>query len=367
VACHFEAIGVPAGVREAGSFYPFEGIIAVSFFFILSGFVMAYNYRTWFDGSVGRTKVWNFLVMRGSRLYPVHLLGLVVLVALTGFDGMPPADRLVANLTLTQSFFSDPEWFCTGNPVAWSLSTEFFFYLVFPPLMWCFNKLPRGRGVRPAVVAVLWSGSAAIGWFAAGDYLEVFWLCYVFPPTRSLEFAVGVLAGLMFAERVSKPTRPVTRFDRLGATAWEALIVAAVLACVVYAQDLGLPKGFLFCAYHTPVVVLLILTFARQRGYVSTVLSGRVGIYLGETSYSLYTLHVPIMYYFLTAGWTSAMRGWSTGDKWMLVFAVCLLSAVASYHMVETPARRWLCRRILIRGTATSAVVSGASAPRRAA
>ena len=116
------------------------GYTGVSLFFVLSGFVLAYNYLA--PGQGGTTKTGNFLAARVARIYPVYLIG--VLLALPGLAGKllrdhGPGDAFLAGspvvlsaLTLTQSWI--PAYACRVNCPGWSLSVEAFFYLAFPLL-----------------------------------------------------------------------------------------------------------------------------------------------------------------------------------------------------------------------------------------
>jgi peptidoglycan/LPS O-acetylase OafA/YrhL len=82
-----------------------EGYIGVSFFFILSGFILAYNYR---DSMLNQISNSNFYIARIARIYPLHLLTLLIAVPLTiqnvDFNLSLWFKQLFFNLTLTQSF-----------------------------------------------------------------------------------------------------------------------------------------------------------------------------------------------------------------------------------------------------------------------
>ena len=93
---------------------PFELTQGVSFFFVLSGFILAFVYPKLDEaGAKGR-----FLLARFARIWPMHLASLVLYLLLLneyGYTGLAP---LAANLTLLQTWWSDQAWYFSYNAVA---------------------------------------------------------------------------------------------------------------------------------------------------------------------------------------------------------------------------------------------------------
>ncbi|MBV4474634.1 acyltransferase family protein [Pseudomonas botevensis] len=125
-------------------FYPwFSGVPSflthgVSFFFVLSGFILTHVYT-----SKKQSGYFGFIRDRLARLWPVHVFALCFLVtfvrpdAIT-FNGEGFFDKSVQlglNLTLMQSIFPFQKVMFSWNSVSWSISTEVFFYLAFPFLV----------------------------------------------------------------------------------------------------------------------------------------------------------------------------------------------------------------------------------------
>lgn len=122
----------------------YEGYAGVSFFFMLSGFILAYTYQQrLIDGTA---TVRSFYVARIARIYPLHLLALfVALFFLQFFNHPSPADffHLGINTFLLQSFIPGQEFLF--NSVSWSLSDEAFFYALFPLIVFStFRDRRRG-------------------------------------------------------------------------------------------------------------------------------------------------------------------------------------------------------------------------------
>jgi peptidoglycan/LPS O-acetylase OafA/YrhL len=349
VFCHYLAMGVPSGVTRAAR-YSEEGVCALTFFFMLSGFILAYNYRTQFV-TLDRRRVWNFWVLRWARLYPVHVLtfvmsfGCVIIVDHFRTGHVQATWKAVVNLTFTHAFVPNPSW-VWFNPVSWSLSVEAFFYLTFPLWLWVLSRRPGPSG-RWLLAAGLWLTGAALAWrFRNHPPAFATWVCYTNPLARLPEFLIGVLIGLDFAERVTKPKPAVRTVGAGWATLWEFAALAFLVGSVVAFPASGLPKTFRYCAFYTPAVAVLIAVYARQAGAFSRVLGTKPMLYLGELSFSLYMLHSVIQLHYMTAGWTAPARSWPIEVQWAVLFAVTFGATVLCYHCFEVPVRKLLVDRL---------------------
>jgi peptidoglycan/LPS O-acetylase OafA/YrhL len=190
----------------------------VSFFFVLSGFILTYNYR---DLS-GRLR--QFYIARFARLWPVHVLTLCLAVLLIPFKGGP--FDLVLNLLLVHAWVPVRETVFSFNGVSWSVSAEVFFYLAFPLLL----------AVRSIwlwyVGIVLWTGLAvSVANYFSNDNALVFVLQN--PTVRFLEFATGVVAARLF----------VRRPPNWGFKTGTILEIGAVAVVVVFAISRGVLVG----------------------------------------------------------------------------------------------------------------------------
>jgi peptidoglycan/LPS O-acetylase OafA/YrhL len=255
-----------------------------------------------------------------------------------GFTPTHPEDfravDFVYNLLLVHSWgvADDIHW----NFPAWSISCEWFVYLLFPLLALGLNRIASARQ------ALFWLGAEiavfvlAYIFFFHGDldlqfdggHFSQFALARV-----SLEFAAGALCYTL------------TNFIDMRAWPWTAMVVAAILAAIMLsatpARDLAIVAVF----------ALAILAGSVPSNLITGVLSLPVLVYLGEISYSLYMVHVPIR---MTLGkmLEPHIATASMPLAWAMGIAFCLVTfaaAAASYHIVEVPARRWLRRQVLER------------------
>ncbi|NUT52856.1 MAG: acyltransferase, partial [Saccharothrix sp.] len=195
-AFHVSLEGVFADTSVGGAYYAAVnkfGFVGVSFFFILSGFVLTWSARE----TDAPRRFWR---RRFVKIYPNHVVTWVAAVVLMVAVG--PAfgwHQALPNLLLVHTWVPVREVFSSMNNVSWSLACEVLFYLSFPVL------LPLVRRIRPerlwvaagalAVAGVLvvpvagavLPASPSVPW-DPGTSMASFWFLYVFPPVRALEF-----------------------------------------------------------------------------------------------------------------------------------------------------------------------------------
>ncbi|MGV9555224.1 acyltransferase family protein [Streptomyces sp. NPDC003522] len=323
--------GTVPGLSEA----VWYGRSGVTFFFVLSGAVLAWTY----DGL--RVPVRIFLWRRFARVWPLLAFAVAASVAVHLLMGRVVSVRaVVANLLLVHAWFPEPVIFKGGNPAAWSLSDEAWFYLVFPALL----ALLAGRRARTwawtaaaVVVATLalWpalSGLSPVTRAWALDYL---------PLTRGLQFVLGVVAGLAL-KRGWRP--PVSLPVAAG------LVVAWHLALIPWHH--AVPDALWYSPYtasqwlSAPVFAALICAAARaDLDGRRTGLGGPWMIRLGHWSFAWYLLH-EIVLRAAVFHWGRPAPGAATLLFWAGVLLVSQAAAGAAYHWLEHPAERWLRGRV---------------------
>lgn len=319
------------------------GPVAVSYFYTLSGFIMAIVYAKIRPGDAR-----HYWVARLARLYPVYLLGIALCVLLLPFAGRR---ELWSNLLLVQSW--QPGIVMSVNPVNWSLSVEAFFYLLFPGLMILARKLPFRSWASG--VAALWLASqvvahAGFARFYGGYPSPSHDFLFYFPLLHLNSFLVGMSAGILVGKgRI-----------RLGA-AQGRLLTAAALAASIW--------GIAFLPYYSSALGFTILTtnglLAPVFGLLivglyfspSRLMESKPMQFLGESSYSIYILQVPLF-----ALCTMLVPALGSGDKasFWLYFALLLGASFASFSFLENPARR-LIRSAFERIWTRAAVQPGGS------
>lgn len=310
-----------------------QGSVGVSFFFILSGFVLAWAYR---PDDTSRA----FWRRRIARIVPAYWAACVIAVILRMVvDGKTANGQIATTLfpfTLLQSWVPSSKAYFGGNGVSWSLSDEALFYALFPLLIVAAMRLGRTRmlqlGAVLAAVAILLPLTLRPH---AGVLL---WLVYIFPPTRLLEFTVGIVLCLALRSGVRLRVPPVAA---LGLAA--AAYVAAGFA-PPYAQSVAIT-----------IIPFALLIFACAEADLTPTarpafLQRPTLIRLGQWSFCFYLVHAMVLGRFQT--YLTDHPHLSLGTRYSLIAAAYLLAIGCAYVLfrcVEYP----LERRIRHGGTAT--------------
>jgi peptidoglycan/LPS O-acetylase OafA/YrhL len=350
VAYHARAI-VPAFRAEPYLTGFGAGYTGVSLFFVLSGFVLAYNYLTP-DGS-RVTNVRDFLVARFARVYPVYLVGIAFAAPLFLRDlqkegGMPVILRdapkmTAATVALLQAWI--PPYSCRLNCPGWSLSAEAFFYVLFPLIgVWLSRRSRRGLLTLATLCWVLACAFAALYILRDPDAVgtataatDRFWikLLKFNPLVRLPEFVIGVATGVLFLRA------PGLLGRRAGALSVFALAVTAVL----FASHQSLPYPLMHNGLLSLLFALLIFSLATGDGPIARLLSTKPLHVLGEASYALYLLHVAMLVYTIKALSLFGMTMDRTPALILLYLVLAQLLAIGVLRWIEEPARKAIRRR----------------------
>jgi peptidoglycan/LPS O-acetylase OafA/YrhL len=366
VLFHYTALYFPRLDMTGHSSLIGKGYLAVDLFFMLSGFVMTHVYFRTFCDSV-KENYRSFLVARIARLYPLHVVVLLLFVAtallvqlpayastgnaegipLTGTRSLAAA---IANLFMLQGLSAEH---LSWNYPSWSISVEFMAYLAFPlvlPLVW--------RASVRAKLAVLAAISAALslfGYLSGGDFNQ--WGGPLVLLRCLPEFLLGTLIYSAYRARLW------THWFAADAVGLVALAVA-ILCLHLRAPDLLIVALF-------PV---LVLAAVGNTGNVARAINAAPLVWLGEISYSLYLIHGFVQYAATLALGHFGMHenaDLSIGASFALLavmLAVCFAGAHLSYRGIEIGWRKHLRALLAADGAAkpkpTSArgnLVSGAA------
>jgi peptidoglycan/LPS O-acetylase OafA/YrhL len=324
------------GVSGAG---PVQyGYTSVGFFFMLSGFVLAWTWRP----DMGIPVLWW---RRFVRIFPLCAL-LTVAVALyyVWVPGAAPASQPLTWGSFLICFFLLQAWppfpYLNGyNFPSWSLSTEMFFYFVFPFLALGLAVLGIRR--RLLVAAAVLCGAAYIGAALWLYQLKIYSLTpgsmLAFPPLQLLKFAVGVCLGTAFRHG----WRPKVHL-------WQGVVlVLGLLAAMPWLTTTAGPKAFLRTTEIFPDLVLvfpftfLVVAAAASDLQGGTLLSRwRLLVRFGDWSFALYLVQAPVLF----ASYQLRVRtdhlappGW-----WGLAayIVTCVALSGLLYHLYERPIER---------------------------
>ena len=325
---------LPDGAARGFGFVASPGALGVDVFFVLSGFIISYNYEARFARSFALGRYRSFLRARLARIYPVHLVLLIALVAVVrGLHvdpggGVDPARwstrQLIESVVLIHAWVGHT---AAWNSVSWSISSEWLAYLLFPLMVRAARAIARIPG------ALVWLAIGAIAIVpAVRATIEK-----LVPGTPSLpplqitaEFLVGCIAYQLYRQQRGRGGLTA----RPGAT-----LVIMVLAAGLLFRAGAAPS------WVVPLVPALILGLAYGQGLLTRIFAHPVLVYGGKISFALYMTHylwLWVMHYLFPL---STLVGASLPVRigWVLAHALPMpIVAAATYHIVEEPARRWL-------------------------
>lgn len=280
---------IPGMQALGGSLLVFNaGELSVAFFFVLSGFVLAYNYLDRFQDGLSLSSYKLFLWNRLARVYPVHLLATLMVLPVAIMSPNLPLDwrAVPVHLLLLQNWWPavSPAFLTYLNVPSWSLSCEWFFYVI-APLAIVYSsgnrRLLVTAGIALCYAGVLGGVLAQYGSAYARHYF-VAW----FAPSRCIEFLAGVLLARAYLGTVN---RRIVEWS----VAAQAAGVGLILIGAILWQSAPWPlSGGLLTL---PGSALLIWGLATGRGYFVVHLSHRWLNRLGVASFSFYMIHAPLL------------------------------------------------------------------------
>lgn len=313
----------------------YEGYIGVSFFFILSGFVLGYSYHDKILG--GQIKFSQFWLARFARIYPLHLLTLLIAIPLSfKGDSTEWINRFVLNIFLIQSFVPSSDIYFYFNSVSWSISDEWFFYVMFPFLVFL---MLRRRYLKFLPVVILLIPLSLL--LVKETYHEKYF--YINPLLRLGDFIIGKMLYRVYRKRQDIEilnNRKVANMAEIGSILF--------LAVFIYFHN-NVPQGFRYSCYYWPPMIVLIYTFAYARGFISDMLSNASLVFLGEISFGFYMIHMLVLryYHYLPRKFSflQAMLP-DNHNAAFVIFGMSLALSILIYKFYEMPANRFIKKKL---------------------
>jgi len=319
------------------NFFPISVLLrsaptAVSFLYVLSGFVMSLVYYR----PNQRFDVRNYWRARFVRIYPLYIISFL-LVSLYYIDYIAriKAPKILVNIFVLQAWY--PPYAQSFNYPSWSMTVEFFFYALFPFFtMWAYRQ-PTQKLIR--VSLALWIGSQIIHYFLWMFYFPAWELFIVYFPLFHLNsFILGVVGGIWFLrEGQEREQKPIFNFLVFAGSL--ILVAALLIIGAVFPQfphDLQ-PMAGLF----SPIFTVAIVSLALDRSRLSLTLRHPWLVALGETAYASYILQVPVFWIYKRAVFSSSLRDpQSILD--ITYLPLMILIGLAAHFYIDQPARAWL-------------------------
>lgn len=319
------------------------GYLGVNFFFALSGFVIALNY---FDKITSLNNLIKFQIKRFFRLYPIHIFALFVILGIqvlklivikffnfsSGNDAFSPdywytLKDFFNHLFLIQAVFNNGYAF-SWNGAAWSISTEFYTYLIFGLLV----LMIRNNKLLFVIILV----SYIIFFNIAASFINIY-----FNPLFSMCLKTFFMGSLIFFiyEKIN---------FRINDIVFILLFIAAISFFTQYKNQFNLHFDVLFC------IVILLVSILRADSLVSKLLNFSPFVYFGTISYSFYMIHQATLYLyvqilklifkvnFLYEGGVTTNTGNPYYDTFITISYIIISGVLASmmYYYIENKFRK---------------------------
>ena len=309
--------------NEYVSFIFDQANIGVSYFFMLSGFVMIIAYD---NKKIG---VFDYLKNRLARIYPVYFLAIVLLIPIK-IQQFSKTDILL-NVTMLQSWF--PNKALTVNFVGWSLCVEMFFYILFPFLL---NKVYSKTKLKFNFIWIVsfWIVSQIVFHFIIFKIIspKIYSITDIryHPLMHVNEFLVGNLAGLIFIHKF--------QFCKKNYLPFILFFLIALLLLLKFPTRLDYHNGLM-----AVIFIPLILFISSSTNKITKIFCNKGFVFLGEISFGIY-LYQDVIWTLFTdfriKKYLHINKEADDTNSFMLrLFFLILISAI-SYLYIEKPMRR---------------------------
>lgn len=353
VVHHFAYYTLPQTGKFLSSYSYFfrNGYLCVDFFFILSGFIMAYVYTNNFYRQVNKSDYWKYLRARFARIYPLHLFTLSVLVGIelvklitfgNAFTDKFNLTALVANIFLLQAFdlSCPPLFWCDTywNEPAWSISAEFVIYTFSPFILYYISKLKSRQNLIFYVCTLL--ALFLLIKFTRGNLDSIIGLPSI--ARCSLESVLGIIT-YKFYQRINYQNMVIPTAITIIALLWTGGVMHSWTDNYRGIHDWSI----------LPACSLLILALSNQshqsyRG-LTKILNSRVLTYFGAISYSIYMVHWCLLEllktFWLSKGHSDFGQDLSLTQcsiSLVIFLLVTILVSSMTYKFIEVPLRTYL-------------------------
>jgi peptidoglycan/LPS O-acetylase OafA/YrhL len=363
VLFHFRPLLAQAAPDFTATFAPLLdcGAQGVDLFFILSGFVLTWNYLDRMGQSWSTRTTLRFLWLRLARVWPVYLVTMhlaaawIIFTRNVGHVPSPAVDQLTATSYLRQlllvqlwfePYFDGTSW----DGPAWSISAEWLAYLLFGVLVLVVFRVARVSRAR----VLLWLAVAAslpptVLLLASGEFYTPWsWL-----PRIVMQFTAGALACAAVRKlRLTERTR--------RGFGWLSVLIGIMIIGGLYYLDANPPASIRDASGLVDVLFIpLVVALAVGAGTLPRLLSTRVMVYCGHISFGLYMVHelVHTAWNWAVVQFEITLTAGLFGSAVVIgLLGVAVVGAMALYHGVEEPARLWMRRMVDVRDAADHTV-----------
>jgi len=314
------------------------GSLMVTFFFVLSGFVLFLGYHRKSFGFGG------YLMKRALKILPLYYLAFLISAGTLAFFGKMSPAVFFLNLFCLQAWLPYP---LTVNFTSWFVSALLFCYCLFPPVLSFLRRVKPAGWIALSVSVLFW---AATQWLLIrimnsdtydGRHFWSYHLIYYFPPFHFCSFLMGVCGAYCLVTWEMK-----TCGGGIHSALITLLLLAVVAILVQHEPTVETLAGFRIpfgVSLYAPVMLLLLFHLSLSRNRLLEILAWPKLMVWGEASYALFILQGPldkVDNYFVSSYYDMGPE-----THLILFFLVLLLSSFLAIKTDRT-VRRWINRKL---------------------
>ena len=321
-----------------------QGHVGVTLFYVLSGFLITYNYSPKADLTRG---FWlQYLSRRVGKIYPLYifLLALTYLLLARMKAPSPTALSVLLNFTLWKGFFDDFKF--DGIGPSWSLTVEETFYVLAPFLFLATRKVGHiaVQALLYATGGFLLLVGTSIAWYGFfGSFRFVFLYTFF---GRSLEFMLGMaLAHALLRRPDLLATAAKLKLTYVGLGGSILVVLWMSLLRRGSESGISLPLGMVFNNVALPISVCILLCgLVSERTLLRRMLALPLVVFLGRSSYAFYLVHFGILAMIISSNITNLSPRLQVGVIFVSTNAVSAVLFLVVEHPANTLVRRWAHR-----------------------
>lgn len=323
--------GVFTSISFINSFIS-HGYLGMVMFFILSGYILSYNYKDFNT----KNQIKNFYINRIARIYPIYIIyGLIgfpiFLLSVTNINSILDLELIQIILAFLAFIFMIQAWFPTLFNIwnfggSWSLSVEAFFYFLFPILRFISINISKRSLIVIFILSYLLS-SIPVLYLYSYSTVDTFPIMntylYSNPILRLGEFIFGIILFVLAYER------NIIKYNK-------HLFFLLLIIFIIFVISINFSSLSVLNFIFVPILGLFILYLHNSK---NSFFSNKLLIYLGKISYSFY-----LAQFFVFALIKENITSFDVSmiNKWFLAFIITMTISIIMYHFVEIPAKKYV-------------------------
>lgn len=276
--------------------YPYAlGGIGVLFFFMLSGFTMAYSMNNK-NFEFNKKNLLLFYKQKIIKLYPMYIVTLFLSIPLMNASNVAfKLKDIISHILLIQTYIPDQGKVFYFNGLSWFIADLGFFYLLTPFFFYIIKKfeLHRKRKIIFALIIILFIISCWIAYLFKDNSLDFsfgWWLTYISPYFRIMEYLIGFLLGIIFVNLNLNKLKDAIGF-------FTVLELFSIILLVLTYKFEFIKNSYKCATYYLPTMSILIFIYAFGKGLISKIISNPLFIHLGKISFIVYIVHQLVIQY----------------------------------------------------------------------